>query len=106
MNQKGGIMNRTDLTYFSLAVMMWLLLVSIPVSAQEERDLVSAPPPMVLPAPNPHSFTGTWLVQAQITNCSGVTLENFSKHLSIHAGGTANEMSNSISPALRTTAFG
>ncbi|MGH9880870.1 MAG: hypothetical protein ACRD6N_05490, partial [Pyrinomonadaceae bacterium] len=55
---------------------------------------------------NPHSFIGTWLVQTQITNCSGMTLQNFSKFLSINAGGTAQEMSNSLPPSQRTTGFG
>lgn len=58
------------------------------------------------PGNNPHSFTGTWLVQTQITNCLGTPTENFSKFLSIHAGGTANEISNSLPPSQRTTAFG
>lgn len=58
------------------------------------------------PGQNPHSFAGTWIVQTQITNCSGTTLESFSKFLSINAGGTAQEMSNSIPPSQRTTAFG
>lgn len=58
------------------------------------------------PGQNPHSFTGTWIVQTQITNCSGTTLENFSKFISINAGGTAQEMSNSVPPSLRTVGFG
>lgn len=58
------------------------------------------------PAQNPHSFAGTWLVQAQITNCSVTTLESFSKMLSINAGGTASEISNSLPPSQRTVAFG
>jgi hypothetical protein len=58
------------------------------------------------PGQNPHSFIGTWIVQTQITNCSGMTLQNFSKFLSINAGGTAQEVSNSLPPSQRTTGFG
>ena len=58
------------------------------------------------PGQNPHSFIGTWIVQTQITNCSGTTLNNFSKFLSINAGGTAQEISNSLPPSQRTTGFG
>jgi hypothetical protein len=58
------------------------------------------------PGQNPHSFGGTWIVQTQITNCAGTTTENFSKFLSINAGGTAQEISNSVPPSQRTTSFG
>ena len=58
------------------------------------------------PGKNPHSLTGTWIVQTQITNCSGTTLESFSKFLSINKGGTAQEMSHSVPPSQRTTSFG
>lgn len=58
------------------------------------------------PGQNPFSFTGTWIVQTEITNCAGTTTENFSKFLSINAGGTAQEMSNSLPPSQRTTSFG
>lgn len=59
-----------------------------------------------LPGSNPHSFIGTWIVQTEITDCAGNPTESFSKLLSIHAGGTANEVSNSLPPSQRTTAFG
>jgi hypothetical protein len=48
-----------------------------------------------LPGQNPHSFIGTWIVQTQITNCFGTTLENLSKLTSINAGGTVQDTSNS-----------
>jgi hypothetical protein len=59
-----------------------------------------------LPTQNPQSFVGTWIVQTEITNCSGTTLESFSKMISINAGGTAQEISNSLPPSQRTVAFG
>jgi hypothetical protein len=72
--------------------------VSNPVKGQtESRNL---------PAQNPQSLVGTWLVQTQITNCSGTNLESFSKMVSINAGGTAGEISNSLPPSQRTVAFG
>ena len=58
------------------------------------------------PGQNPHAFVGTWLVQTSITDCSGTTLENFSKLLSIDAGGTAHEISSALPPSQRTVAFG
>lgn len=59
-----------------------------------------------LPTQNPQSLVGTWLVQTQITNCSGTPLESFSKIVSVNAGGTAGEISNSLPPSQRTVAFG
>ena len=58
------------------------------------------------PPQNPHSFTGTWIVQAQLTNCAGTTVQSFSKLLAINGGGTALETSNAVPPSARTTAFG
>ena len=58
------------------------------------------------PAKNPHSFIGTWVVQAQITDCAQTTLEDFTKFVSVHQGGTANEVSRSVPPSQRTVAFG
>lgn len=88
-----------------LTTMLIIGLVSIPAGGQdiksESNSSISG-----LPGENPNSFIGTWIVQTQITNCSGVVTENFSKFVSIHAGGTANEMSNSLPPSQRTTAFG
>jgi hypothetical protein len=81
-------------------------LIYLPARAEEIKSEHTGEITRQDPGQNPHSFTGTWIVQTQITNCSGATLENFSKLLSINAGGTAQEMSNSLPPSQRTTAFG
>lgn len=95
----------TGRTLVLFTTMLIIGLVYIPAGGQdiksESNSSISG-----LPGKNPHSFIGTWIVQTQITNCSGVVTENFSKFVSIHAGGTANEMSNSLPPSQRTTAFG
>lgn len=59
-----------------------------------------------LPGANPLSLIGTWEVQATVTNCSGITLQQFSKLVSFNPGGTAIEVSTGAPPAARTTALG
>ena len=91
-----------SLILFTITLVFGLYL---PARGQETKlDLVQLTGK--IPGHNPHSFTGTWLVQTQITNCLGTPTENFSKFLSIHAGGTANGISNSLPPSQRTTDFG
>jgi hypothetical protein len=81
-------------------------LLCVPAGAQDIKSGTKNVSFGQLPGANPHSLIGTWIVQTEITNCSGVVTENFSKFISIHAGGTANEISNSLPPSQRTTAFG
>lgn len=81
-------------------------LLYVPAGAQDIKFETKSVSLGQLPGANPHSLIGTWIVQAEITNCSGVVTESFSKLISIHAGGTANEISNSLPPSQRTTAFG
>jgi hypothetical protein len=81
-------------------------LIHLPASAEEIKSDRTGELTWQDPGQNPHSFTGTWIVQTQITDCSGTTLENFSKFVSINAGGTAQEMSNSVPPSQRTVSFG
>jgi hypothetical protein len=81
-------------------------LVCVPAGAQDIKFENKSVRWGQLPGANPHAFIGTWIVQTQITNCLGTPTENFSKFVSIHAGGTANEISNSLPPSQRTTAFG
>ena len=81
-------------------------LIYLPASAEEINSGHTGEISWQDPGQNPHSFIGTWIVQTQITNCSGMTLQNFSKLLSINAGGTAQEVSNSLPPSQRTTGFG
>ncbi len=92
-----------SLVLFTITLVFGLYL---PVRGQETKSELKGALTWKYPGHNPHSFTGTWLVQTQITNCLGTPTENFSKFVSIHAGGTANEMSNSLPPSQRTTAFG
>jgi hypothetical protein len=96
-------------THKSLVLLITMLiigLVYIPASGQDISAEDKSGAFQHLPGQNPHAFIGTWIVQTQITNCSGVTLENFSKFVSINAGGTTNEISNSLPPSQRTVAFG
>ena len=97
------LLTKTTPRFFTLACLTLVLLLSgsLTASAQESGAISDN-----LPGANPHSFIGTWVVQTQITNCSGTTLESFSKLVSIHAGGTVNEVSNSVPASQRTTAFG
>ena len=81
-------------------------LIFLPARAEEMKSEDTGEITRQDPGQNPHSFIGTWIVQTQITNCSGIPTSNFSKFLSINAGGTAQEMSNSLPPSQRTTGFG
>ena len=81
-------------------------LINLPARAEELKSEPAGEITWQDPGQNPHSFSGTWIVQTQITDCSGTTLESFSKFLSINAGGTAQEMSNSVPPSQRTVGFG
>lgn len=81
-------------------------LIYLPASAEKIKSERTSEITRQDPSQNPHSFTGTWIVQTQTTNCSGTPLENFSKFVSINAGGTAQEMSNSVPPSERTVSFG
>jgi hypothetical protein len=92
------------LVLFTITLVFGLLYLS--ASAEEIKSEHTGEISQQDPGQNPHSFTGTWIVQTQITNCAGTTTENFSKFLSINAGGTAQEMSNSLPPSQRTTSFG
>jgi hypothetical protein len=85
-----------------LGVMLMVGLACVSANGQDIKSEVV----QRLPGQTPHSFIGTWNVHTQITNCAGVPLENFSKFLSIEAGGTVHEMSNSLPPSQRTVAFG
>jgi hypothetical protein len=97
----------TQLKNFVLLAMMLMVgLVYISANGQDIKTENQAEVVQRLPAQNPHSFIGTWNVQTQITNCAGIPVENFSKFVSIEAGGTAHEMSNSLPPSQRTVAFG
>lgn len=92
-----------SLVLFTITLVFGLYL---PARGQETKSEHTGALTWKYPGRNPHSFTGTWLVQTQITNCAGTTLENFSKFLSINAGGTVQEMSNSLPPSQRTVGFG
>jgi hypothetical protein len=93
-----------SLVLFTITLVVGLIF--LPARAAEIKSEHTGEITRQDPGQNPHSFTGTWIVQTQITNCAGVTTENFSKFLSIDAGGTAQEMSNSLPPSQRTTGFG
>src|SRR4029453_387466 len=93
-------------TLVLFAVTLVCGLIYLPVRGEEIKSEHTAEIIRENPDQKPHSFTGTWIVQTQITNCSGTTLQNFSKFLSINAGGTAQEISNSLPPSQRTTGFG
>jgi hypothetical protein len=90
-----------SLALFSALLIIGLLYIPVSGQAVNQSEVVQQ-----LPGQNPHSFIGTWIVQTQITDCAGTPLENFSKFVSIQAGGTANEISNSLPPSQRTVAFG
>lgn len=77
-------------------------LACIPANGQGVRTENQSGMVQQLPGQNPHSFIGNWLAQTQITDCR--PLEN-SKFVSNNAGGTAQEMSNSLPPCQRTVAF-
>jgi len=81
-------------------------LIVLPARAEEIKSDPIVEITRQVPGQNPHSFTGTWIVQTQITDCFGNPTENFSKFVSINAGGTAQENSNSVPPSQRTTGFG
>ncbi len=74
-------------------VLMLVGLLSLSVAAQDSGPTEDSL--RYLPGTNPHAFIGTWVVQATITNCSGTTLESFSKGVSINAGGTQSDTSSS-----------
>jgi hypothetical protein len=97
----------TQLKNFVLLAMMLMVgLVYISANGQDIKTENQAEVVQQWPAQNPHSFIGTWNVQTQITNCAGIPVENFSKFVSIEAGGTAHEMSNSLPHSQITVAFG
>jgi hypothetical protein len=89
-----------------LTIMLLFGLIYLPARGEQIKSELQGGITSQNPGQNPHSLTGTWIVQTQITNCSGATLENFSKFLSINAGGTAQEVSHSVPPSQRTTSFG
>ena len=92
-----------SLVLFTLTLIFGLCL---PARGQESKSELVGGLIFKDPGYNPHSFTGTWVVQTQITDCDVTTLENFSKFLMINAGGTAQEMSHSVPPSQRTPSFG
>jgi hypothetical protein len=93
-----------SLVLFTIMIVAGLIF--LPARAEEIKSEHTGEITSQDPGQNPHSFTGTWIVQTQITDCFGNPTENFSKFLSINAGGTAQEMSNSVPPSQRTTSFG
>jgi hypothetical protein len=82
--------NRRSLVFSAL---MLVALLSFSVVAQDRASAEESF--RELPGSNPHAFIGTWVVQTTITNCSGTTLESFSKLVSINEGGTLSETSSS-----------
>jgi hypothetical protein len=93
-----------SLTLFAITLVSGLIC--LPARAQEIKSEQTDEMTWQRSDHNRRSLIGTWIVQTEITNCAGVTLENFSKLLSINARGTSLENSNSVPPSQRTTGFG
>lgn len=98
---------KTRITRLTLILSVFSMILFATLSAAGQTDPTPVESNELLrsvPSQNPHAAIGTWIVQTQITNCSGVTLESFSKLVSINAGGTAQETSSST--LFRSTGLG
>ena len=92
----------TNQIYLSMAAFVLLMFLNVCAFAQHAK--LSGDGSDNPPGNNPHSFIGAWIVQAQITDCSGTITEGFAKLVSINAGGTTQEVSSSS--LFRSTSLG